>query len=228
VLNDGKIDFFCKEERISRKKRDKHPFKSLELLKNNINYKLDSAIYSVPSNNEPDIETVYSQYINKTFNVELENFSSLMHHLSHASLAYFNSKFETCLVFVIDRNGSIYFLNNKEVARESESVYLCDKNTFLSPLQKNFWMYPNTSAQRLEIKNSLENLYSETKIVINNFLGIVKVYEAATTMIGQDPLENGKTMGLSSYGEYDKNYKLFNNSIPISEFFSDTYPVSFF
>jgi carbamoyltransferase len=228
ILNNGKIDFFCKEERISRKKRDKHPFKSLELLKNNLQYQIDYAIYSVPSNNEPDIETVYSQYVEKTFNVKLENFSSLTHHLSHASLAYFNSGFENCLVFVIDRNGSICFLDNEEVARESESVYLCDKEKFLIPIQKNFWTMPNMSSKRLSILKSLEELYPETNVTLNNFLGIVKVYEAATTMIGQDPLENGKTMGLSSYGSYNKNYKLFNNSIPVAELFSDTYPVCFF
>jgi predicted NodU family carbamoyl transferase len=30
IINDGEIEFFCKEERLSRVKRDKHPFKSLE------------------------------------------------------------------------------------------------------------------------------------------------------------------------------------------------------
>jgi carbamoyltransferase len=32
-------------------------------------------------------------------------------------------------------------------------------------------------------------------------MGMVQAYESATTLIGQDPLENGKTMGLSAYGD---------------------------
>jgi carbamoyltransferase len=228
VLNDGEIEFFCKEERISRKKRDKHPFKSLELLKANLAGPLDHALYTVPDNNELGIETVYSRYIEKTFNVPLENFSALTHHQSHANLAYFNSGFESCLVFVIDRNGSIIFAEDKEVARESESVYLCDKNNFLKPLQKNFWLMPDMSSKRLKVLKSLEVLYLDTKVTLNNFLSIVKVYESATTMIGQNPLENGKTMGLSSYGTYNDNYKLFHKSVARAELFTDSYPVCFF
>jgi len=228
VLNNGEIEFFCKEERISRKKRDKHPFKALELLKENLVGPIDHALYTVPDNNEYGIETVYRCYIEKIFNISLENFSALTHHQSHASLAYFNSGFESCLVFVIDRNGSILFVENEEVARESESVYLCDKDNFLKPLQKNFWFLPNISLSRRNAVKSLESLYPDTKITLNNFLSIVKVYEAATTMIGQNPLENGKTMGLSSYGTYNENHKLFHNAVARAELFTDSDPVCFF
>lgn len=228
VLNDGQIEFFCKEERISRQKRDNQPFKSLELLKENLKHPLDFAVYSVPDNNEPSVEALYSRYIEKTFNVKLENLSALAHHQAHASLAYFNSGFESSLVFVIDRNGSIVFHDGVEVARESESVYLCDRDNFLKPLQKNFWLLPNMSSRRLSVVKSLKDFYSDTKITLNNFMSIVKVYEAATTMIGQHPLENGKTMGLSSYGTYNENDKLFYDSIPRAELFSDSFPVCFF
>ena len=61
VINDGKIEFFCKEERFSRKKRDNHPFKSLDLYRS-LNYgKVDHVLYSVPSNIEIDIEITYRQ-----------------------------------------------------------------------------------------------------------------------------------------------------------------------
>lgn len=228
ILNNGGIEFFCKEERISRVKRDKHPFKSLELAKKNLRHPLDFAVYSVPDNNEPNVAGLYSRYIEKTFDVKLENLSALAHHQAHASLAYFNSGFESSLVFVIDRNGSIVFQEGMEVARESESVYLCDQDNYLKPLQKNFWLMPNISSERLSILKSLEDFYPNTKVTLNNFMGIVKVYEAATTLIGQHPLENGKTMGLSSYGTYNENYKLFHNSIPKAELFTDSYPVCFF
>jgi len=46
-----------------------------------------------------------------------------------------------------------------------------------------------------------------------NELGIVKVYEAATTLIGQHPLENGKTMGLSAYGKIADYPLLFDENL---------------
>lgn len=225
LLKDGRVDFFCKEERLSKVKRDKHPFNSLEKLKNIKDINL--AIYSVPSNNEPDIEIVYSNYIKKIFNLDLENFSSLLHHYSHAALAYFNSEFKEAIVVVIDRNGSIYFLNGTQVARESESVFVCNDNSFLTPIKKNFWMYPGLSDKKQTILNSLKNYYGDCEIQLNDYLGIVKVYEAATTLIGQNQLENGKTMGLSSYGNYDNNKKLFIKNIPRSDLFQDSDPVCF-
>jgi predicted NodU family carbamoyl transferase len=127
-LNNGKVEFFCKEERLSRKKRDKHPFKSLELY-HSLNFgKIDHILYLTPSNNEYLGEIVYKEYINKKFNLDLENYSSLLHHKCHAALAFYHSNFKESLVFVIDRNGSIVFINDVEVCRESESVYVFDKN----------------------------------------------------------------------------------------------------
>ena len=38
-------------------------------------------------------------------------------------------------------------------------------------------------------------------ISASSTMGMVQAYESATTLIGQDPLENGKTMGLSAYGD---------------------------
>ena len=86
-LLNGKIEFFCKEERLTRKKRDKHPFKSMELYENLKLGKVDHVLYLTPSNCEPDIEHVWRNYVNKKFNIEMENYSSLLHHKCHASLA---------------------------------------------------------------------------------------------------------------------------------------------
>lgn len=221
VINDGKIEFFCKEERFSRKKRDNHPFKSLDLYRS-LNYgKVDHVLYSVPSNIEIDIEITYRQYIKKHFDVEMENFSSLLHHSCHASLAYYNSGFKEALVFVIDRNGSLFFVNNSPVARESESVFMCNEQEELTPIHKCFWLY--NGIEKHIVQNELEKYYNNCDIVSNSRMGIVKVYEAATTLIGQHVLENGKTMGLSSYGK-DTNESLFYQGVPLDYKFTDLGP----
>lgn len=219
-LNDGKVEFFCKEERLSRIKRDNHPFKSLDLYRS-LNFgKVDHVLYSVPSNIEPDIEITYGQYVKKNFGVQMENFSGLLHHSCHASLAYYNSGFKNALVFVVDRNGSIFFLNTSPVARESESVFMCNEYEELTPIHKSFWMFNGVAGQKNVIRNELEKYYPGCKISVNSHFGIVKVYEAATTLIGQNVLENGKTMGLSSYGNEIKE-PLFYNDIPLDYQFVD-------
>jgi carbamoyltransferase len=150
--------------------------------------------------------------------MEMENYSSLLHHKCHASLAYYNSNFEEALVFVIDRNGSIFFINSEAVARESESVFFANKKG-INPILKNFSLELNKQTQRFNILSELKKYYNNCKINLHNYLGIVKVYEAATVLIGQDNLENGKTMGLSSYGKIKKDEKLFIGDTPnVSKF----------
>jgi len=220
AINNGKIEFFCKEERLSRNKRDSNPFKALDLY-HSLNFgKIDHFLYTTPTNTNIEYEYFYSQYIKKKFNIELENFSSLMHHVCHATLAYYNSGFDESLVFVIDRNGSVTLLNNMPVGRESESVYVFGKQGFY-PIQKSFWLEKGQDANKNIIKDELAK-YFGCEILVHNYMSIVKVYEAATTLIGQHPLENGKTMGLSSYGDNEETYfPLFiNNEIPISEYFT--------
>jgi len=219
ALNNGKIEFFCKEERLSRVKRDNHPFKSLELYHSLNLGPVDHVLYLTPSNNEKETENAYRSFVKKKFCVDLENFSSLLHHACHASLAYHNSEFDQALVFVIDRNGSMFFVDGMSIARESESVFVCNNNHKLKPIYKSFWMMGGYENKKHEIKKIIENEYENCNIQIFNSLGIVKVYEAATTLIDQPALENGKTMGLSAYGE-EKDYPpLFFNNIPINELF---------
>jgi len=74
-LKNGEIEFFCKEERVSGKKRDQVPFKSLELFKENIKGKIDHVLYCTPSNSQRDVEGIISIYIDKIFNKKMENFS---------------------------------------------------------------------------------------------------------------------------------------------------------
>lgn len=220
VINNGAIEFFCKEERLSRCKRDMHPFKSLELYRSLFSNKIDHILYHTPTDSHPDFETIYRQYIRKQFGMPLENFSNLTHHLCHASLAFYNSGFVECLVVVIDRNGSIFFNGNTPVASEAESIFQCSYPDNLQPLYKSFSSKNNNTSSIPDIKNKIQSYYPGTSISIHNSLGIVKVYEAATTLINQHPLENGKTMGLSAYGDDQVYDSLFNNGSPNADYFS--------
>lgn len=219
VINNGKVEFFCKEERLSRIKRDKAPFKALELLRSLNLGKIDYALYSVPSNDQPDLYYIYSRYIEKTFGLPLENFSYLTHHISHAALAYYNSGYIDALVFVVDRNGSILFVNGIDAARESESVFMCNDDREFIPIYKSFWLTNDNDSLKPSIYNTLRHIYqSDCDLEAETKYGIVKVYEAATTLIGQHVLENGKTMGLSSYGKTEESF--YKDNLPVSSLFT--------
>lgn len=210
-IENGTVTFFCKEERLTGVKRDKHPFRSLQkFYEINNNAKIDYCLFHTPTNSGVE-EYSYGAYNYKFFNCEMENYSSLLHHDCHANLAYYNSCFEEALIFVIDRNGSVYYIEGNQAARESESVYIGSKNKGVNPIYKNFWMYGSEN-----IKNVIENTIKQSyncEISAKSSFGIVTTYEAATTLIGQDPIENGKTMGLSSYCSKEKFDPIFKNGI---------------
>ena len=216
---DGNIEFYCKEERVSKVKRDKAPYKSLDLFYEQNFGPIDHFLFLSPTNNSNTFKS-YSRYIRKKFGVELENYAALQHHDCHASIAFYNSGFEKSLVFVIDRNGSVFFSENqKELARESESVYVASYTNKIYPLRKSFWI--NDENEKVYVKSLIRDYYNkDIDIEVNNPFSIVKAYEAATTLIGQHALENGKTMGLSSYGENLDYPSLFLNGSPIRNYFS--------
>ena len=214
---DGEIEFYCKEERLSRVKRDKFPFKSLDLYYEQDFGPIDHFLYLTPSNNNLTEFEICRIYIKKKFGIELENYSSLNHHECHASLAFYNSGFSEALIVVVDRNGSIYFRDGQSLCRECESVYGASYSNDFIPLYKNFWDY------QIDSKEIVEGLLDRTydcDVKCASPYSIVKVYEAVTTLIGENPIENGKTMGLAPYGK-DMDYpSLFIDGCGISNYFS--------
>ena len=212
VIENGIIDFFCKEERIYGIKREKNPKASIQLLSEVQKGKapIDLFLYCVPTNEHSEEDFPHKKQLEVTFKTTVKNYSFLQHHLCHASLAFYNSGFEKCLVFVVDRNGSAFYLNGTNVAREAETVFLCQGVNSIVPLYKNFWINPLELYRKNYIRESIKNFFPNIEVKANSFLSIVKVYEAATSLIGQHVLENGKTMGLSSYGKSEVHSYFFD------------------
>lgn len=213
LYENGKIVYFFKEERLSRKKRDKFPILSLEKILKLNNKKIDVVIFCpvfLGDNLEPFVSLIekYGHDLSQIKFYNLEN----SHHLQHASLAFFNSGFAEAAVLVIDRNGSDWFSG----ARESETILDVSLERGFREVYKNFWLYHNY-AQEPAYKWSKEN---NVEVDAKSFFGVVKVYESATTLIKQNALENGKVMGLSAYGNKSKNFpNLFVNNSNISNDF---------
>ncbi len=201
VVQNHKVLSFYKEERLSKIKRNNHPYLSLEEIFSE-HSDIDMAIIASPSNGDSSLES-YKNYLLKSKKIKSVEDMSDRHHLQHASLAFYNSGFKKSLVFVIDRNGSI-FLN----CRESESVFIAEYPNKFQELYKNFWASDAKYLQ--ESINFLSEKYKDFpyrfEIDVASTHGIVKVYESATSLIEQHPLENGKVMGLAAYGEHKEKY----------------------
>lgn len=211
VLNDGKIERFYKEERLTRKKRDHTPFTSLMKVYEEFGETIDHVVLSSPS---PNTSFDLGIFCEKIFKKPVKYVCD-QHHLQHASLAFYDSGFDECITVVVDRNGSKY----EDYFRESESVYYCSYPNQFKEIYKSFWKI-DIGDQHLEnILNSLRQNNQYGTYVCDSHFNITKVYESATTLIGEHPLENGKTMGLASYGKDSKFYRLFDNSIPNDKYF---------
>ena len=131
IINDGALEVFFKEERLSGKKRDKLPFKSIFTALNCAKGPIDYvAICS------PDSTHQYNQFLEvllgKLLGCEIIHYSH-EHHFCHANLAFYNSGFSEALTVVIDRNGS-----QTNHLREAESVFVCKYPNTFEPIYKSF------------------------------------------------------------------------------------------
>lgn len=217
LYEDGKVLYFFKEERLSRKKRDRFPVLSIEKIFSLNNKDIDIVVLCPVTHDDSATETILSiLYKNKhvTEKTKIINLAN-NHHLQHASLAFYNSGFDSANVIVADRNGSIFF----EGARESESIFYASYPDNFQTIYKSFWLYNNYAQEQIENWSKEYGIEADA----HSLFGIVKVYEAATTMIGENALENGKTMGLSAYGDKQKEFPNFfvnDTNIPNDFYFS--------
>ena len=179
LISDGELVYYLEEERLSKVKKDPHPFKVMINLFSK--YKIDE-IVTVGTNHPPEHiklvvngESPYYSLTRKFYPKVKFNKLNHQHHLTHAACAFYNSGFDKSSILVIDGCGSL----QKEdllLEWETNSIYEGNKNKGL----------------KLKTQTYQNNL---------NKIGIGRIYEAITTFLGWNPTEGGKTMGLSSYGK---------------------------
>jgi len=224
VYCDGNVEFFIKEERLTRIKRDKQPFAALfEVASFLNNKKVDAVAISSPISSDEYLSAI-KDLASKVFKTKNIHDLSTLHHLCHASLAFYNSGFNEALVLVLDRNGSLH-QDSYGLALESETIFAVKYPNVFQEIKKSYWstnMGPNSDIYLMEFLNKEKIKKTQCEIKCESSYGITKVYETATTLIGQHILENGKTMGLAAYGNENKNFvNLFSEKgIPNDLFFT--------
>jgi len=179
VLDDGETIFFLEEERLSRLKHDPFPIKTITKIFHK--YKIDEISLSGISSFFNDyyykksIENILPSYFP---NIPINTYSIKNHHTSHSLSSFFNSGFKKALSVIVDGSGN-YQKNKKGL--ETETLQIVEYSISIKDIYKNY-------------------NYGKSSLVT-----LTKVYESITNYLGYGFYEAGKIMGLSSYGEDDKN-----------------------
>jgi carbamoyltransferase len=222
VINDGVIEFYAKEERFNRIKRSGGVTNCLRRAHEVYGSTgIDYAVYAWEAMTGGFGYCESEKEIRKLFGLTYKeprpfcNSTAFQHHDNHASIAFYNSGFEEAIVFVCDRNGSIFFIDVENQCREADTVYHCSYPNNFKVLEKKFWTIKNNSNLIRQYMEPYLNSLGVEEYSYQNMFSLMRVYESATTMIGQHPLENGKTMGLSSYGEDKRYLKLFDDDLNV-------------
>jgi carbamoyltransferase len=151
----------------------------------------------ISNNNKKFILKYYNKY-NHFPDIEYDS----SHHLSHASIAFYNSGFDKSIVFVADGAGEATFSTSDNgnffMHKELESLYVCEyPNTFKS-LYKNYGSQKGHNFSKEFDRLKLEQ--PDCEVHISNVMGLGLMYGSGANQIGEDMDEAGKAMGLSSYG----------------------------
>ena len=191
---DGQVEWMIEEERLTHRKHDSYPFMSI-LRANNI---IDrNSLLAVTAIEIPTLEEVVNQSVDTSLLIaskvlrknqyKYKSFEQ-QHHLSHASIGFYNSGFEEAAVVVVDGAGAI-----KGGGHEVESIYKASyPDSFELLHQRYVPIFKNTD-----------------DVVDNPTTGIGMAYAAAAEYIGYDYTASGKLMGLAPYGKEDPEIKSF-------------------
>lgn len=193
-LEDGKVVWMIEEERYSHRKKDSHPFLSIANANNLVDPNSVVMYTSLEVPLCPDIVENTLEFalllVSKVLRKNKYQYKDFLkqHHLSHASIGFYNSGFEEAVVVVVDGAGAITTENND--GHEVESIYKASYPDKFELLHQKYC----PTFEKLE-KHTIEDPTS----------GIGMVYSAVADYLGFSFAGSGKLMGLAPYGKEDEN-----------------------
>jgi len=199
LMVDGEILFYLEEERLSRRKYDGAPLMGLMYVFNYVNH-IDHLVICHTHEYGPELdwtgEDLYTGFLRKLSNGRFKFKTHKLadkHHEMHASCAFRNSGFETAAVVVADGAGSFLQTDaHDSVIYEFETIFKAKW-----PLEFDV-VYKHMGTDK---SIGLKKLDKELPIILTEYPGYVKAYEAITEYCGFQSIDAGKTMGLSPYGK---------------------------
>lgn len=197
IIKDGEVIAAIANERLDRIKHSNSteiPFQSIDTLLENCNLTINdiSAIglssVAIENNN---VYNFYKKAFFSHYKCKHIPFYFVHHHEAHAYSCYCSSGFNQALVFVFDGGGD--FFNN---VQEAETVYYAN-GELIETIDKRF--------QDLAIRHMHDrintNYHFMPETVKNRQISLAKKYSQFTHLLGFGFGQEGKTMGLASYGK---------------------------
>jgi carbamoyltransferase len=213
-----KLLYFNQEERLSRlKKSSNFPFLCMKYIKNKFK-EVDKVLITGYDNNGVDVIVQYLKHeLNLIKDIKKQTYCFFnSHHLMHAAKSFFDSPFEKALVFVIDGRGSTFNLTNGEIGYETTSIYEVNNLSSFNCIYKKIFTNSKIT-KNLKVNHNYEPNYfykiktlsvdDKTVFDISNINDLGHFYSHSSNNYNWKN-EEGKLMGLSAFGKYDKN--LFN------------------
>lgn len=222
LLKDGQVIFALEEERLSRQKYDGGPFATMIKI---LDY-TDKLDYLVIAHTQPLAEAaridfsgddVYTGLARKLGLIDRDKDNqnhpqvidlSKVHHKLHAACAFYRSGFETAAAVIVDGAGTFIPMSidsQTEMTWELESIFECGYPSMFNTLYKHQGGRGPWRGIKLDVPSPEGEDRGTFELVLDDTAGITKAYEAVTQYCGWNPIEAGKTMGLSPYGKSNSN-----------------------
>tara|TARA_R110000822_G_scaffold2192_4_gene10693 strand:+ start:262 stop:1980 length:1719 start_codon:yes stop_codon:yes gene_type:complete len=227
LISDGKLVYFLEEERLSRAKRDANPYRVIINICSK--YKIDEIV--IGGTNDPTERHVlpwgdYSSYeaLVLKHNPKVTCYwANEQHHFLHSYQSFYNSGFKNAIGIVVDGSGTCKTLEVEHKEQHKPATLL-----EVYEIESIFQFSPSSSEILYTKCGTNASLSGISKnIHVTKSPGIAKTYEAITQYLGWQELEAGKTMGLSSYGSFNKDIPpLFFNGSGDCNYFNNFYPAS--
>jgi len=191
IINDGRVEFYLEEERLSRIKRDRGAKFLVEKYLDGVDAVAICDCYTkyYPKKflqRTKEKEAVCKVIRNK--NIPILDYRQ-RHHECHAANARYGSPFDDCAVLVMDGKGSVHDHNNLRFC-EIESIF----DNF-NPVFKHYSTFWSESEC-----GKLDEPYWDNNNFYSDRTSVGQAYRRVSRECGFDELDAGKTMGLSSYG----------------------------
>ena len=223
LMIDGKIIWYCEEERLSRNKYDGSPLMGLMKVFDYVDH-IDELVICHTHRHGPELdwtgEDLYQGFIRKISRGKWEphiTYIDSIHHELHAHLGFVNSGFKTAACVIADGAGS--FLTTEAI----DSTIYEFETIFKAKWPLEFEVTYKHLGSNWAI--GVLPLDEEKKVLVTEYPGIVKMYEAVTMYCGFSSIEAGKTMGLSPYGKPNANLpELFRDNWSSREVLIPDYP----
>ena len=196
LIKNGQVLAAISNERLDGIKHSqslKIPYASIDALLNYTGIKINDVSViglSAVAIEGMNIYNLYKEEFFYHYKCDEKPFYLVHHHDAHAYSTYFSSRYDNALVFVFDGGGDFF-----ESMQEAETVYFAKKGKLLV-IDKRL---QNMAVRH--IRDEINHIYPfMPKHVQNLEMSLARKYSQISHLLGFKFGQEGKTMGLASYG----------------------------